>query len=140
MRLSSCLVLILGLVLYAGGSAAADYNYISATELEARLSDGVPMHIVDIQVPEDFAKRHIKGATPTYAYPVETDADKAKLAVVLERLKRDSDLIVIVCPRGAGSATRTYDYLVAQGIAPARLLILEKGLSGWSCVPLTEGK
>ena len=137
MKLRTCLAI---LTLWVGVAVAADYNFISADALEERLSRGEPMHIVDIQVPEEFVKRHIKGATPTYAYPVQDEADRAKLNVVLEKILRDSDPIVIVCPRGGEGATRTYDYLVAQGISSRRLFILEKGLAGWNCVTLTEGK
>jgi hypothetical protein len=48
--------------------------------------------------------------------------------------------VVIVCPRGAGGARRTYNYLRDKGIAAERLLILEKGQEGWTCGALTEGK
>ena len=47
---------------------------------------------------------------------------------------------MIVCPRGAGGAKRTYDHLLQQGIAAERLLILEKGQEGWACAPLTESR
>jgi len=35
-------------------------------------------------------------------------------------------------PRGAGGAKRSYDYLKEKGIAEEGLLILEKGMAGWS--------
>ena len=118
----------------------APYNYISAADLEARLTAKEPIHLVDIQVEEEFAKHHITGATATYAYPVKTDAEKAKLQAVLTKIKADKAPVVVICPRGAGGATRTYDYLLSQGIAAERLLILEKGQEGWACKALTEGK
>jgi len=137
-------LLLLASVLLCGTALAADaqpaYRYISASDLEARLTASQPTNIVDIQVEEEFAQHHIKGATATYAYPVKSEADKAKIDAVVEHLKANSDPVVIVCPRGAGGATRTYDYLLSQGIAAERLLILEKGQGGWTCPPLTEGK
>jgi len=57
----------------------APYNYISAAALEARLIAKEPIHLVDIQIEEEFAKHHITGATATFAYPVKTEAEKAKL-------------------------------------------------------------
>lgn len=135
-------MLLLGSVLLCGAAFAADaksdYHYISASDLEARINAGQPTTIVDIQVEEEFARHHIKGATATYAYPVKSDADKSKIDAVIQDLKANDDPVVIVCPRGAGGATRTYDYLLSQGIASQRLLILEKGQGGWTCAPLTE--
>jgi thiosulfate/3-mercaptopyruvate sulfurtransferase len=98
----------------------------------------LPTNIVDIQVEEEFSQHHIKGATPTYAYPVKSDADQTKLNTIVEQLKANTDPVVIVCPRGAGGAKRTYDHLFQQGIPADRLLILEKGQEGWACAPLTE--
>jgi len=136
--------LLLGLLLLCGAAFAADappeYRYISAPDLEARLNAGLPTHIVDIQKEEEFARHHIKGATPTHAYPVESEEERARLSPLIEKLQGDSDPVVIVCPRGAGGARRTYDYLLDKGIAAERLMILEKGQGGWTCGPLTEGK
>lgn len=134
--LLAALALIPGLALAGDGP----YNYISAAELEARLTANQPVNIVDIQVEEEFAQHHIKGATPTYAYPVKSDTDRAKLDAAVEQLKGNADPVVVVCPRGAGGAKRTYDYLQQQGIAAERLLILEKGQEGWACAPLTESR
>lgn len=134
--LLATLALIPGLALAGDGP----YNYISAAELEARLTANQPVNIVDIQVEEEFAQHHIKGATPTYAYPVKSDTDRAKLDAAVEQLKGNADPVVVVCPRGAGGAKRTYDYLQQQGIAAERLLILEKGQEGWACAPLTESR
>lgn len=133
-----CCALLLATVAFA--ERQANYNYINAAALEARLAAKEPTHLVDIQVEEEFARHHIKGAVATYAYPVKSDADKAKLQALVEQLKADTAPVVIVCPRGAGGATRTYDYLLSRGIAAERLLILEKGQEGWTCAPLTEGK
>ena len=135
-----CLILLLALLLIPGISFASDgeYNYISATDLETRLTANMPTNIVDIQVEEEFSQHHIKGAIVTHAYPVKSDADLSKLNAAIEQLKANTDPVVIVCPRGAGGAKRTYAYLVLQGVPAERLLILEKGQSGWTCTPLTE--
>ena len=135
-----CSFLLLAVLLTAGVSWSGDgkYNYISATDLEARLNAEQPTNIVDIQVVEEFNQHHIKGAIPTYAYPVKNDADRAKIDATVEQLKTNADPVVVVCPRGAGGATRTYDYLLQSGISAERLLILEKGQEGWACAPLTE--
>lgn len=124
----------------AGAAEKPTYNYISAAALEARLNAAQPTNILDIQVEEEYAKHHIKGAIATHAYPVKGDEDRARLAAAIAKIKANSDPVVIVCPRGAGGATRTYDYLLTQGIPAERLLILEKGQEGWACVPFTEGK
>ncbi len=138
----SSFFLLLVILLSSSFSWAGDgkYNYISASDLEARLTTNQPTNIVDIQVEDEFAQHHIKGAIPTYAYPVKSDADRVKLDATVERLKTNDDPVVVVCPRGAGGATRTYDYLLQQGISSERLVILEKGQGGWSCIPLTENK
>jgi rhodanese-related sulfurtransferase len=137
-------LLLSGSLILGSAAGAADsapkYNNLSPQALQERLTAGQPTNLVDIQVAEEFAKHHITGAVPTYAYPVKSADDTAKLDAVVARLKANSDPVVIVCPRGAGGATRTYDYLLAQGIAPERLLILEKGQEGWACAPLTEGQ
>jgi len=135
-----CSFLLFAMLLISSVSWAGDgkYNYISATDLEARLNASQPTNIVDIQVEEEFTQHHIKGAMPTYAYPVKNDADRAKIDATVERLKTNADPVVVVCPRGAGGATRTYDYLLQHGITAERLLILEKGQEGWTCAPLTE--
>ena len=116
------------------------YNYMPAAELEQRLKTNEPITIVDIQVPEEYAQHHIRGAIPTYAYPVKTDADRAKIEPLVEKIRAGSEPVAVVCPRGAGGAQRAVDYLLERGIDPQRLYILEKGQGGWSCAELTEGK
>lgn len=137
-----CCLLLLTALLVPNISLADEgkYNYISAADLETRLTANLPTNIVDIQVAEEFAQHHIKGATPTYAYPVKSDADRSKLEAVVAGLQANADPVVIVCPRGAGGAKRTHDYLSQQGIAAERLLILAKGQEGWACAPLTESR
>jgi len=57
---------------------------------------------VDIQVAEDFDKHHLPGAVATYAYPVKSDQDKAKVGAVLTGLTSSETPVVIACLRGAG--------------------------------------
>ena len=137
-RYCSFLLLAILLVFSVAWAGEGKYNYISAKDLEARLNASQPTNIVDIQVEEEFSQHHIKGAIPTYAYPVKSDDDRAKIDTTVEQLRTNADPVVIVCPRGAGGATRTYDYLLQHGISAERLLILEKGQEGWTCAPLTE--
>lgn len=131
-------------VLTMGGTLSAvaqpGYNYISAEALSARLTAGEPINLIDIQVEEEFARHHITGAMPTYAYPVKSADEIGKIEAVVATLQANTDPVVIVCPRGGGGATRTYDHLLARGIAAERLLILEKGQEGWVYAPLTEGQ
>lgn len=137
----NCFFLLLAVLLVSTPCWAGEgqYNYISGADLETRLTAGQPTNIIDIQVEDEFSQHHIKGAEATFAYPVKSDADRAKLDASVERVKANADPVVVVCPRGAGGAKRAYDYLVQQGIPAERLLILEKGQAGWSCAPLTEG-
>jgi thiosulfate/3-mercaptopyruvate sulfurtransferase len=124
----------------AFGFLGNKYNYISASDLETRLASNQPTSVVDIQVEEEFRQHHINGAIPTYAYPVKSDSDRAKLDAAIEQVKDHTDPVVIVCPRGGGGAKRTYDYLLEQSISEERLLILEKGQAGWPYTVLTENK
>ena len=134
-----CFILLSILLLVPGISVAKNqYNYISATQLESRLTANQPTNLIDIQVKEEFSEHHIKGAIPTYAYPVKSDTDRAKLDTTIGQISSNSDPVVIVCPRGGGGAKRTYDYLLQQSVSEERLLILEKGQSGWAYSSLTE--
>lgn len=114
-----------------GQGTKKDFHYKTAEELKTMLEQGEPIHIVDIQVEEEYKQGHIKGSVATFAYPVKSDEDKAKLDAVLPELQKDEAPIVIVCPRGAGGAERTYQYLQEKGFPEGRLFILEKGWAGW---------
>lgn len=136
---SQCFILLSILLLVPGISVAKNqYNYISAAQLESRLTANQPTNLIDIQVKEEFSEHHIKGAIPTYAYPVKSDTDRAKLDTTIGQISSNSDPVVIVCPRGGGGAKRTYDYLLQQSVSEERLLILEKGQSGWAYSSFTE--
>ena len=116
------------------------YNYLAPEELKTRIESGDQQCILDIQVQEEYTEHHIKGAVPTYAYPVKTEAEKNRIEAEVAKLAEDEDPIIIVCPRGGGGAERTYDYLLNKGIEPHRLYILEKGQGGWPYEELLEKK
>lgn len=115
-----------------------DFKYYTADQLKQAIEKKTPLKIVDIQVATEYKEHHIQGVIPTYAYPVKTDEDKAKLTKVLPELKASQEPIVIVCPKGGGGAKNTYQYLADQGIAESRLLILENGQAGWPYAELLE--
>jgi len=108
-----------------------DFKYYTADQLKQAIEKKTPLKIVDIQVETEYKAHHIQGVIPTYAYPVKTDEEKAKVAKVLPELKTSQDQIVVICPKGAGGAKNTYQYLADQGIAESRLFILENGQAGW---------
>ncbi len=110
---------------------ASTYQYLSTDQAKTNLLTQAPMLLVDIQVEKEFNQHHFPTALPSYAYPVKSDSDRAKLDTLLPQLQSSSDAVVIVCPRGGGGAKRAYDHLQKQGIAAERLFILEKGQQGW---------
>ncbi len=115
-----------------------EFKYYKADQLKQAIESKAPIQIVDIQVENEYKAHHIKRVIPTYAFPVKTDEDKAKLAKVLPQLQSSKDPIVIICPRGASGAKNTYQYLYDQGIDESRLFILEKGQAGWPYGELLE--
>ncbi|MGI9537285.1 MAG: rhodanese-like domain-containing protein [Desulfocapsaceae bacterium] len=117
--------------LFATAATAAQYNFMAAEELKKRIDSNDDILIIDIQVEEDFRQHHIPGSLATHAYPVKTSDDLTRLDPVVKLQQNDTRPVVIVCPRGAGGAKRTHDYLMANGILKDRLWILEKGMSGW---------
>ena len=114
------------------------YRYIAPADLKARLLSDESMTILDIQVKEEFEQHHIRGAMATYAYPVKSEEEKARIDSVYASLIDGSGSVVIVCPRGGGGARRTCDYLISRGIDGQRLLILERGQSEWPYPELLE--
>lgn len=116
------------------------YNYMTAEEVKNNIESNAPMIMVDIQVEDEYAKHHIPGAIPTYAYPVSTKEEAAKLDVVMEQLTANEDPIVVICPGGKNGAKRSITYFANNGIPQERMFILEKGQSGWPYPELTESK
>jgi thiosulfate/3-mercaptopyruvate sulfurtransferase len=123
--------LLVVFVVAVGVAQAADYNYISQADFKARLDAGDhengKMAIMTSQTPEEYATGHLKAAFATFARPLESDADFAKLDPFLAKVKDTTEDIVIICPRGKGGATRPFDYFKKHGVAVERMYILEGG-------------
>ena len=126
------MIFLMLLCLLAGSTVwGGEYQFISATDLKQRLERHEGLMLLDIQVETEFARHHIEGAVPTYAYPVKSETDRSKLDAAVLQLAGHERPVVIVCPRGEGGAKRTYDYLLQKGVAEGRLAILEGGQQGW---------
>lgn len=117
--------------------AERTFNYYTAEQTKQAIENKEDILLIDIQVEDEWNQHHIQGAIPTYAYPVETDEQKAKLEEVSSQLEGEQP-IVIVCPGGKGGAQRTVAYFESKGIAPERLFILENGQKGWPYDELLE--
>lgn len=132
--ISVFLVLILVGLLGCSSNQAPEkegYNYISAAELKEKLEANEELILLDILVEEEYVKGHIPGSIATYAYPVQTDEERTKLAAVVPLLQESNLPIIVICPGGGGGATRSIDYLVDQGIDGERLIILSGGFNAW---------
>ncbi|MTI65334.1 MAG: rhodanese-like domain-containing protein [Firmicutes bacterium] len=142
LNLIAILILVTSIVMFTGCSKEVskdkEFKYYTAKELKDTIENEKSVMIMDIQVKKDFDKHHIVGAISTYAYPVKSEKDKAKIDNVYDTLKDSEDPIVIVCPRGGGGAERSYKYLLEKGIKEERLFILENGQSGWPFDELLE--
>jgi rhodanese-related sulfurtransferase len=121
----------LAIALVSVSAWAGTYQYVSADDLKQKLEKHEDVLLLDIQVANEFAQHHLAGAIATYAYPVKSESDIAKLQTVLVQAIATVKPVIIICPRGAGGAKRTYDYLKNQGVSEARLLILEGGQQKW---------
>lgn len=121
----------------AWANSPGGYRYITAKDLKDRLDADSSMIIIDVCPAQQFAKRHIKGSIETNAYPVKTDAEKAKLKQLLPKIKSSTEDIIIVCPMGGNGAKNTVDYYKSVGVDEKRMLILERGIYNW---PYETGK
>lgn len=135
MKITQLLVLpfVLLLLVGCGGKVKenAKYNYISADETAKLMrEDASKLVLVDIQEKPDFTEEHLKGAVATYAYPVKTDAEKARLAEILPQIKPNQK-VVIICPRGGGGADRAYDFYLEKGLKKEQLFTLKGGQYEW---------
>jgi rhodanese-related sulfurtransferase len=143
MQRLSVMFLMAVVALTAGWSVSAvaaeegPYNYLTAEALKVKLESKEALTLLDIQVEQEYGEHHIPGAVATHAYPVKSDDERGRLDALLPQLQANADAIVIVCPRGAGGAKRAYDHLLGRGIAPERLVILEKGQERWPYPELT---
>jgi rhodanese-related sulfurtransferase len=124
-------ILLIILALLANVSTAMAANYIKPLELKQAFEEKKSMIVVDIQPAKDFAQQHLPGSIETNAFPAKTTDEKQRLDKALVTIKASSDPVVIVCPRGRGGAKNSYEYLLSQGVAESRLLILEDGILGW---------
>lgn len=106
-------------------------NYVKSDEFKKWIETGKKMIIIDIQPKNEFEKHHFKGSIETNAFPAKTDDEKKRLDSAIEKIKKSKDDVVIICPRGKGGASNTYDYLKSKGIPENRLYILEGGIAGW---------
>ncbi|ATB68968.1 hypothetical protein SJPD1_0855 [Sulfurospirillum diekertiae] len=136
MKLASLFVLPIAalLLIGCGGGKVKEnskYNYITADETAKLIrEDASKIVLVDIQEKPDFDEEHLKGALATYAYPVKTEDEKARLAALLPEIK-EGQKVIIVCPRGGGGADRAYDFYLSKGVKKDNLLTLKDGQYGW---------
>ena len=119
-----------------GVGMAADYNFIGQDEMKAKIENGQPILIVDIQEKPGYEKHHFPGSVATYAYPVKSDEEKSRLDIAVAAYEATGNQVVIVCPRGKGGAKRCYDYLKSKSVPEDKLMILEKGSEGWPYVEM----
>lgn len=124
-------IVVTGILGATGTISAAEYRYITADELNARLEAGSLMILIDIQPAGQFAKGHIIGAIETNAFPVKSEEEKARLAEHLPLINSSTDDVIILCPRGGGGAKGTYDFYQSSGVDANRLLILKNGMEKW---------
>ncbi|MBI3595918.1 MAG: rhodanese-like domain-containing protein [Nitrospirae bacterium] len=89
--ISAWLFILVGTVFIVSPCTAGSLRTIDGKELEALMSDGKGLVIVDVRELELFAKGHIKGA-------INIPYDDAKLRVLKELSSKDR--IVFVCHGG----------------------------------------
>lgn len=139
-RRSVCLtavVVVLVLFLTSTGICGkSGYNYISVQELKARIDEGDhengSMAIMTSQTEKEYKTGYIEVAYPTYARPLKTDADFAKLIPFLKKVKDTNEDIIFICPRGKSGAERPYDYFKKNSVNEKRLMILEGGQAAFN--------
>lgn len=135
MKIAYLLALPIAALLFVGcGGKVKEnpkYNYITADETAKLMrEDASKLVLVDIQEKPDFTEEHLKGALPTYAYPVKTEEEKTRLAALLPEFKPNQK-IIIICPRGGGGADRAYDFYLSQGVKKEQLFTLKGGQYEW---------
>ncbi|WP_333803578.1 rhodanese-like domain-containing protein [Sulfurospirillum sp.] len=135
MKLTSlCVNFLVVLVLIGcGGSVKPNpkYNYITADETAKLIRENASsILLVDIQEKGDFEEEHLKGALATYAYPVKTDDEKARLAELIPTIQPNQK-VIIICPKGGGGADRAYDFYLEKGLKKEQLFTLQGGQYEW---------
>ena len=113
------------------------YHYISPEDVAKAIRAKDKITVLDTVPKDKFDQQHITGAVPSYAYPAETDEQKALLKAAVEKIDPEHK-IVIVCMRGKRGATNAINYLREIGVANDRLLILEGGATGWPADQLSD--
>ena len=106
-------------------------NSISAEETaELMRKDASKLVLDEIEEKPDFEEEHLKGALATYAYPVKTEDEKARLAALLPNITPEQK-VIIICPRGGGGADRAYDFYLEKGVKKEQLFTLKGGQYEW---------
>ncbi len=111
--------------------ASSDVGYINSDRFVKYLEEKKPVYMVDIQKRNDYLLHHFYGALATDAYPVKSGEDKDRLKKIIAEVRKTSQPVIIIGPRGSYASKRAYMVLAQQGIDPKRLAILEKGIRGW---------
>lgn len=125
---------------YAFAGLFSNYNYITPENLVDWLKGKKQFFIVDIQPKKAFDDEHIVGAIPTYAFPAKTDEEKKRLDPVIEKIKKSSVPVVVVCPAGKTGAENAYNYIKSKGVDEKRLYILKGGMGNWIYEEFSEPK
>jgi rhodanese-related sulfurtransferase len=118
-------------LLATSGVLAESFNYMTPAELKQRLESGNPPFMVDIQVEKEYARHHLPGTFPTYAYPARSEEEREKLKPAVGQILATKQDVVIICPAGGQGAKNAYRFLKEQGVPESRMRILEKGQGGW---------
>lgn len=112
------------------------YNYITVEEVKSRLDAGDhkngSMAITTSQTEKEYKTGYIEAAFPTFARPLKTDEDFAKLDPFLNKIKDTDQDIICICPRGHSGAERPYDYFKKNGISEDRLFVMEGGQAAFN--------
>ena len=132
------ILIIAASFLTAAAALASDYNYISPEKTKTWIENRTPVTIVDIQARKEFDAHHLPGSMATYAFPVKSDAEKARINDAVAASIAKGAPVIVVCPRGRGGAKRCYDYMKSQNVPEDKLLILEGGITGWPYKDLLE--
>ena len=120
----------------AGTFEAEGRQYITADQLKSDIEAGKDLFLLDIQPESNFNEHHLQGVVATFAFPVETDGEKAAVDAVLGDAAGKS--LVIICPGGKKGANNTWDHLSANGYDMSTVFILENGQNGWPHAGLLE--
>ncbi|CAG37238.1 unknown protein [Desulfotalea psychrophila LSv54] len=139
-RMKRIIAIVFCLLCVASTSFAGNYNYISAKQVKENLAVGSAMIIVDIQVEKEFNRHHLPGSVATYAYPVKSDVERARIDQAVKLYEQSGSPVVVVCPGGKSGAKRCYDYMESKNVPAEKMMILENGMGGWPYKELVQTK